>query len=67
MANTIDVFGFKIDVYGAKVMVDDTPLMSGAFSDGEIDANIQLLKDDLDAIAWEMKRAVRAQANKPDF
>lgn len=34
-------------------------LTAGCIADGEIDTNIQLLKDDLDACAREMKRVVK--------
>lgn len=34
-------------------------------ADGEIDANIKLLKDDLDAVAKRMKAAIRKLAAAP--
>ena len=67
MSKTVGVFSFMVDIHGAKVTVDDKPLLAGALSDGEIDAHIQMLVDDLKSLAPKMKRAVRANANKPDF
>ena len=67
MTNTIGKFDYKIDIHGARVVVAKEPLCSGCLSDSEIDTNIQLLKDDLDAVATRMKAAVRKQAQKPDF
>jgi hypothetical protein len=41
--------------------------MPRCLSEGEIDYHIKVLKDDLDAVAKEMKKAVSEQAKKPDF
>jgi hypothetical protein len=65
MGKTIGVFDFEIDIQGARVVAQVEPLCGGCLSDGEIDANIRLLKDDLDAVAERMKIAVRAQAKAP--
>jgi hypothetical protein len=43
------------------------PLMAPSSSDGEIDYNIDRLKDDLDAVRLKMKKAIREQAKKSDF
>ena len=65
---TVRVFDFEIDVFhGARVVVKREPLCAGCLSDGEIDANIKLLKDDLDAVAKRMKEAVRKQRASPIF
>ena len=52
---------------GARVYVARTPLMPPCLSEGEIDCNLQLLKDNLDALVAEMKKAVREQRKKPVF
>ena len=63
----IHVFGFECATSGATVIVERTPLTPRCVSDSEIDYNIQLLKDNLDVVATEMKRAIREQAKKSDF
>jgi hypothetical protein len=64
--NTVRVFDFEVDqVRGARVVVRQEPLCQCCLSDGEIDANIKLLKDDLDAVAKRMKAAIRQQAREP--
>lgn len=67
MANALRVFDFECDIHGARVFVAREPLMPSCLSDGEIDYNIKLLKDDLDEVATKMKKAVREQAKKSDF
>ncbi len=58
MGNTVKVFDYEIDINGASIIVRREPLMGGCHSDGEVDANIQLLKDNLDAVAKRMKVAI---------
>jgi hypothetical protein len=65
MTKPFRVFDFEIDISGAIVVVAREPLMSRSLSDGEIDAHIKRLKDELDAVAVEMKAAVRKQAAQP--
>lgn len=65
--NAIGVFDFDIDISGARVVVVREPLHGGCLSDGEVDANIRLLKEDLDRVALRMKRAIREQRAKPLF
>jgi hypothetical protein len=67
MENTVKAFDFECDMLGGRVFVARTPLMPPCLSDGEIDYNIQLLKDNLDALAPKMKKAVREQVKKSDF
>ena len=62
---TVRVFGYEIDIHGARVVVEVQPLCTGCLTDGEIDANILLLKQDLDAVAKRMKVAIRQQAEEP--
>ena len=51
MANTIGAFDFVIDISGARVIGVRERLCPGCKSDGEVDGNIRLLKEDLDAVA----------------
>jgi hypothetical protein len=67
MANTIRAFDFEIDFHGACVVPATSQLCHRCLSDTEVDANIQALKDDLDAVAKRMKRAIRAEVKKPLF
>ena len=61
----IRVFDFEIDINGARVVVVRQPIHGGCLSDGEVDANIALLKENLDQVAKRMKRALREQRTKP--
>jgi len=67
MANTIGAFDFVIDISRARVIGVRERLCPGCKSDGEIDGNIRLLKEDLDAVALQMKRAIHEQAKRPIF
>lgn len=67
MAGTIGVFDFDIDIYGARVVIQREPLSPGCLSDNEVDYQIKRLKEDLDAVAKRMKKAIREQAKKPIF
>jgi hypothetical protein len=59
MTGILDKFYVEHGIHGARVMARSHQLTSGCNSDTEIDANIQMLKDDLDACAREMKRLVK--------
>jgi outer membrane murein-binding lipoprotein Lpp len=61
-----DVFDIETDIHGARVVVT-RPLMSGCRSDGEIDANIDRIIAELNALRPKMKAANRLQNLKPDF
>ena len=67
MAGTVRVFDFDSDIHGARVVLRREPICAGCLTDGEIDTNIKLLKDDLDAVAVRMKAAVQKQKKKPLF
>lgn len=58
MAGILDKFHVGHGMHGVKVMARSNQLTNDCTTDGEIDAAIQALKDDLDACAWEMKRLV---------
>ena len=64
MSDTVEVFDFDINSDGARVIVRLHPLCSGCHTDREVDANIKLLKEDLDAVAERMKTALKVQASK---
>jgi hypothetical protein len=55
-------FGYGVGVGGAYVV--PTPgipgqLCPGCMTEDEVDQQIQRLKDDLDDVAWQMKKAIR--------
>jgi len=63
---TVKAFDYEISpLRGVQVVPAKTPLMAGCVTDGEIDTNIKLLKDDLDAVAVRMKAALRKEQSKP--
>jgi hypothetical protein len=55
MTGILDKFYVEHGAQGAKLMAR-TPQLTGHLKEDEIDANIELLKSDLDACAREMKR-----------
>lgn len=59
MTGILDKFHVEHGIYGAKVLARSQQLTSNCVDDEEIDIAIQMLKDDLDACAREMKRLVR--------
>ena len=58
MTGILDKFYVEHGIHGARVMAHSHQLTSNCLADGEIDTAIQMLKDDLDACAKEMKRLV---------
>ena len=67
MVDTVRVFDFQVNMHGARVVSKGNPLCPRCLTDGEIDANIKLLKEDLDAVARRMKKAAARQRKKPFF
>ena len=59
MTGILGKFYVEHDINGARVMARSHHLTGSCIADDEIDANIQMLKDDLDACAREMKRLVK--------
>ena len=59
MTGILNKFYVEHGVHGARVMARSHQLTANCISDAEIDGNIQMLKDDLDACAREMKRLVK--------
>lgn len=60
MTGILGKFHVEHNVHGARVMTRSLQLTSDCSEDGEIDTAVQMLKDDLDACAKEMKRLVKA-------
>ena len=60
MTGILDKFHVEHGIHGARVIARSLQLTAGCISDDEIDTSIQMLKDDLDACAKEMKRLVKA-------
>ena len=59
MTGILDKFYVGHGVYGARVMTRSQALTAACVTDEEVDGNIQMLKDDLDACAREMKRLLK--------
>jgi len=59
MTGILDRFYVEHGIYGARVLARSLQLTANCRSDEEIDTHVQLLKDDLDACARDMKRLVR--------
>ncbi len=58
MTGILDKFYVEYGVHGAKVMTRSRELTAGCVSDEDIETSIQMLKDDLDLCAKDMKRLV---------
>ena len=58
MTGILDKFHVEHGIHGARVMARSNQLTGDCNADEEIDSAIQMLKDDLDACASEMKRRV---------
>ena len=59
MTGILDKFHVEHGIHGARVMARTRQLCGYCEDDQDVDAAIQLLKDDLDACAREMKRLNR--------
>jgi hypothetical protein len=59
MTGILNKFHVEHGVHGARVMARSQQLTGHCTDDAEIDSAIQMLKDDLDACAREMKRLVK--------
>jgi len=59
MTGILNKFYVEHGVQGARVLARSHQLSAGCSSDEEVDANIQMLKDDLDACGKEMKRLLK--------
>ena len=67
MTGILDKFYVEHGVHGARVMARSQMLTSSCIAEGEIETAIQMLKDDLDACAKEMKRLVAIEHQRTAF
>lgn len=58
MTGILNKFFVEHGIHGARVMVHSQQLTGNCLADGDIDTAIEMLKDDLDACAKEMKRLI---------
>ncbi len=59
MTGILNKFSVEHDIHGARVNARSHQLTASCTSDDEIDEKIQMLKEDLDACAKEMKRLIK--------
>jgi hypothetical protein len=59
MTGILDKFHVEHGLYGARVMARSLQLTGSCLTDDEIDTAVEMLKDDLDACAKEMKRLLK--------
>jgi hypothetical protein len=62
MTGILDKFHVEHGIHGARVMARSHQLTSYCHEANEIDIAIEMLKDDLDACAKEMKRLLEVNA-----
>jgi len=67
MTGILNKFHVEHGVHGARVMARSNQLTGHCTDDAEIDTAIQMLKDDLDACAREMKRLIEVNARGAVF
>ena len=67
MTGILNKFHVEHGIHGARVMARSHQLTSHCTDDAEIDTAIQMLKDDLDACAREMKRLIEVNARGAVF
>ena len=67
MTGILDKFHVEHGIHGARVMARSLQLTSDLSTDDEIDTAIEMLKDDLDACAREMKRLLDVNARGSMF
>ncbi len=59
MTGILDKFYVEYGIHGARVMARSHEVTSACNAEDEIDTAIEMLKDDIDACAKEMKRLVK--------
>ncbi len=67
MTGILNKFHVEHGMHGARVMARSNQLTGNCTDDAEIDTTIQMLKDDLDACAREMKRLIEVNARGAVF
>ncbi len=63
MTGILNKFYVEHGIHGARVMARSLELTPGCMSDAEVDGHIQMLKDDLDACAKEMKGLIKVNSS----
>lgn len=63
MTGILDKFHVEHGIHGARLLTRSRELAACCASDAEIDTEIQMLKNDLDACAKEMKRLVKVNSS----
>ena len=61
MSGKFGNFGFEDDQHGLYFVVEREPLSSGCLTEAEIDGARETLKTNIDATAFNMKRALKAR------
>lgn len=56
MTGILNKFYVEHDIHGARIMARSHQLVANCVRDEEIDTRVQMLKDDLDTCAKELKR-----------
>jgi len=67
MTGILGKFHVEHNVHGARAVARSLQLTKDCAEDSEIDSAIQMLKDDLDACAKEMKRLVKVNRSASLF
>ncbi|HZB69221.1 MAG TPA: hypothetical protein VE403_02550 [Sphingomicrobium sp.] len=62
MTGILDIFHVEYGIHGAKVVARSNQLTGNCLAEAEIETAIQMLKNDLDACAREMKRLVEVNS-----
>ena len=62
MTGILDKFHVEHGIHGARVIARAHQLTNDCIAEDEVDTAIQMLKDDLDACAKEMKRLLRVNS-----
>jgi len=67
MTGILNKFHVEHGIHGARVLAHSLELTGYCIEDGEIDAAVQMLKNDLDACAKEMKRLIEVNSRGSSF
>lgn len=62
MTGILDKFHVEHGIHGARVIARAHQLTNDCIAEDDVDTAIQMLKDDLDACAKEMKRLLRVNS-----
>ena len=67
MTGILNKFYVEHGIHGARVLARSLELTDACTSDAEVDSHIQMLKDDLDACAKEMKGLIKVNSSGAMF